>query len=637
MRMRAGVLLLVSGLLALGVHAQVRDVPPNHWAYQAIRELVRLRILEGFPGGEFKPNDTLTRAEFAQAIARAYRVIDERIRQLEQRVNALAPESPSPSQPSPLEARLQEIQQTVRELQQLRSALESLQRLAQEFEAELSQMHVSVRDLRSELDALSARLRTEERRRSRLTGDGVLAVYGTHSYDKLSAFTYNGNAINESGRFLQSASVLHELGLQVDVPIRERIDARATLIIGNYLPYTREATRSPDSFNLRLDAYTVGATDLAIWEAYITLPLRLLGREIQAQVGRIPLKLTPYTLQRIDPDYYIDAARYDDGAFRADGARLSATFGGIDTELFLVSSYGIRSNTTRFFPIRFANHNASVSAPADQMAGLRLRYQFRFGETPVNVGGVYLAAGVGRDRNFEHLLQNVRTDVNRAEVLGIDITANFSNITASLEYAQSALVRGDNRVVGSKNTAYDIRASYPFNERWQATLGYREIEPYFVTPGNWGRIGYLYNPSDLKGTYLITTYQVAENLSFALAVDAYNGTSKLPFNSGYQRNDRMRRVQLDAHYRYNARLRFHLTYENVGWEINSFALNGERGKPEWNYLTLRAFYRLTDDTELSLLYQYINNNGKGVSLLAGGPGTTGNRAGVFATQVGYRF
>ena len=99
----------------------------------------------------------------------------------------------------------------------------------------------------------------------------------------------------------------------------------------------------------------------------------------------------------------------------------------------------------------------------------------------------------------------------------------------------------------------------------------------------------------------------------------------------------MRRVQLDAHYRYNARLRFHLTYENVGWEINSFALNGERGKPEWNYLTLRAFYRLTDDTELSLLYQYINNNGKGVSLLAGGPGTTGNRAGVFATQVGYRF
>jgi hypothetical protein len=29
----------------------------------------------------------------------------------------------------------------------------------------------------------------------------------------------------------------------------------------------------------------------------------------------------------------------------------------------------------------------------------------------------------------------------------------------------------------------------------------------------------------------------------------------------------MRRIQLDAHYRYTPRLRFHLTYENVGWEI----------------------------------------------------------------------
>jgi hypothetical protein len=182
-----------------------------------------------------------------------------------------------------------------------------------------------------------------------------------------------------------------------------------------------------------------------------------------------------------------------------------------------------------------------------------------------------------------------------------------------------------------------VRVSYPFNDRWRGTLGYREIEPYFVAPGNWGRIGYLYNPSDLKGTYFRTDYQVAENLSVALAVDAYTGTAKLPFNRGYQGRDRMRRIQLDAHYRYAPRLRFHLTYENVGWEINSFALNNQRGKPEWNYLTLRAVYQLADDIELSVLYQYISTDGKGVALLSGGPSPTGNRAGVFATQVGYRF
>jgi len=635
--MRAGVLLLVSGLLAWSAPAQMRDVPPNHWAYQAIRELVRLRILEGFPDGEFKPNREFTRAEFAQAVARAYRVLDERIRQLEQRIDRIAPETPT-APPSPQAQRLRELQQAVQELQQLRSALETLQRLAQEFETELGNLTVNVRDLRRDLEALSTRVQAEERRRRRFTGDVLLAAYGTHSYDKRSALTYNGNLINPSGRFLQSISVLHELGLQVDIPVNERIDAKATFIVGNYLPYTRDAARLADSVSVSLPgAYTVGATDVAVWEAYITLPLELFGREIQAQVGRIPLKLTPYTLQRIDPDYYIDSARYDDGAFRADGALLSTTFGSVNTQLFLVSSYGIRSNTTRFFPIRFANHNASVNAPVDQLAGLRLQYQFRFGETPVNVGATYFAAGVGRNRTFEHILNTVRTDVNRVDVFGLDLSAEFSGLSAAFDYAGSILLRGDNRVVGSKNTAFDIRVSYPFNERWRGTLGYREIEPYFVAPGNWGRIGYLYNPSDLKGTYFTTTYQVAENLSAALTVDTYTGMAKLPFNRGYQSRDRLRRVQLDAHYRYSPRWRFHLTYENVGWEINSFALNNQRGKPEWNYLTLRAIYQLADDTELSLLYQYINNNGKGVALLSGGPSPAGNRAGVFATQVGYRF
>jgi hypothetical protein len=636
--MRAGVLLLVFGLLAWSAYAQMRDVPPNHWAYQAIRELVRLRILEGFPDGTFQLNRQVTRAEFAQAIARASRVIDERIRQLEQRIDRIAPETPAAPTPSPQEQRLRELQQAVQELQQLRSAVETLQRLAQEFETELSNLTVRVRDLRRDLEALSTRVQAEERRRRRLTGDVMLAAYGTHSYDKRSALTYNGNLISPSGRFLQSISVLHELGLQVDVPINERIDAKATFIVGNYLPYTRDAARLADSVSVSLPgAYTVGATDVAIWEAYITLPLELFGREIQAQVGRIPLKLTPYTLQRIDPDYYIDSARYDDGAFRADGALLSTTFGGVNAQLFLVSSYGIRSNTTRFFPIRFANHNASVSAPADQLVGLRLQYQFRFGETPVNLGATYFAAGVGRDRTFEHILNTVRTDVNRADVLGFDLSAEFSGLSAAFDYAISTLLRGDNRVVGSKNTAFDIRVSYPFNEQWRGTLGYREIEPYFVAPGNWGRIGYLYNPSDLKGTYFTTTYQVAENLSAALTVDAYTGTAKLLFNRGYQSRDRLRRIQVDAYYRYNPRWRFHLTYENVGWEINSFALNNQRGKPEWNYLTLRAIYQLANDTELSLLYQYINNNGKGVELLSGGPSPAGNRAGVFATQIGYRF
>ncbi len=635
--MRTGVLLITAGLLFATAWTQMRDVPPGHWAYQAIRELVRLRILEGFPDGEFKPNRRITRAEFAQAIARAYRVMEGRIREVEARLNQLAPSPEQATQPMPQERQVQELQQTVRELQQLRSAVETLQRLAQEFEPELSALSISMRDLRRELASLEERIRLEERRKSRLTGDVTLAVFGTHSYDGRSAFTLNGNAINPTGKFLQSVGVLHELGVNIDMPIHEQVDAKATLIVGNYLPYTREATRLADSQRLNTNAYSVGATDIAVWEAYITAPLELFGTQILAQVGRVPLKLTPYTFQRIEPDYYLDFERYRDRAHRADGAVLSATFGRLSAQAFFLSSYGIRSNTTRFFPIHFANHNASVSAPADQLAGVRMNYPFSITGYPVQLGATYFAAGVGRNRAFNHLVNNVRTDVNRVDVLGFDLQATVSEIDIRFEYALSHLMRGDNRVVGSRNKAFDISAGYRFTERWDALIGYREIEPYFVAPGNWGRIGYLYNPSDLKGTYLNTTYQAADNLTLRLTADFYTGTAKLPLNRGYQSRDRMRRVLLEANYRYTPRWRFHLTYENVGWEINSPALNGQRGKPEWNYLTLRAAYDLGQNIEFNLLYQYINTDGKGVALLSGGPSPAGNRAGVFATNLRYNF
>ncbi|GIV04734.1 MAG: hypothetical protein KatS3mg016_0309 [Fimbriimonadales bacterium] len=634
--MRTGIVLITAGLITACAWTQMRDVPPGHWAYQAIRELVRLRILEGFPGGEFQPNRPITRAEFAQAIARAYRVIEERIRQLEARLSPQTPPDQTPQPASP-ERQVQELQQAARELLQLRSAVENLQRLAQEFEPEMSQLTISMRDLRRDLADLEARIRREERREQRLTGDMTLAVFGTHSYDKRSAYTLNGNAINPSGKFLQSVGVLHELGLNIDMPVNEQVDAKATIIVGNYLPYTREATRLADSLRLNRNAYTVGATDVALWEAYITAPLDLFGTRVQAQVGRVPMKLTPYTFQRIEPDYYLDFARYRDRAYRADGALLSAAFGNLSVQLFKLSSYGIRSNTTRFFPIYFANHNASVSAPADQLAGVRLDYQFNITEYPVRLGATYFAAGVGRNRTFTHLNNTVRTDVNRVDVLGFDLGSRFSDIDVRFEYAVSLLQRGDNRVVGSRNKAFDISASYRFNERWDALIGYREIEPYFVAPGNWGRIGYLYNPSDIKGTYLNATYQVSNDLTLRLTADFYTGTAKLAFNRGYQGNDRLRRVMLDASYRYNPRWRFSLTYEHVGWEINSFALNNQRGKPEWNYLTLRAAYDLGENIEFNLLYQYINTNGKGVALLSGGPSPAGNRAGVFATNLGYKF
>src|ERR1041385_2260262 len=46
------------------------DVPAEHWAYSAVRELTRKGILEGYPDGTFGGRRAVTRYEAAAALQR---------------------------------------------------------------------------------------------------------------------------------------------------------------------------------------------------------------------------------------------------------------------------------------------------------------------------------------------------------------------------------------------------------------------------------------------------------------------------------------------------------------------------------------------------------------------------------------
>jgi len=46
------------------------DVPQGHWAEEAIRQVMQKGIMGGFPDGEFKPSNYVTRAEMAVILSR---------------------------------------------------------------------------------------------------------------------------------------------------------------------------------------------------------------------------------------------------------------------------------------------------------------------------------------------------------------------------------------------------------------------------------------------------------------------------------------------------------------------------------------------------------------------------------------
>ena len=65
------VLALAVPAFAAGHHGSFTDVPDDHWAYDAINSLVAAGVVEGYPDGEYKGQQSMTRYEMAVMVSRA--------------------------------------------------------------------------------------------------------------------------------------------------------------------------------------------------------------------------------------------------------------------------------------------------------------------------------------------------------------------------------------------------------------------------------------------------------------------------------------------------------------------------------------------------------------------------------------
>ena len=132
------------------------DVPTNHWAYDAIAELAAKGLVEGYPDGTFKGDRAMTRYEMAMVVAR-----------LLARIESIQIPAPAPAP------------------QVTRADLEALQRLINEFRAELAALGVRVTAIEEELNAIKARLDNV-----RITGRWRFRYDGSTSF---SGASVNGN------------------------------------------------------------------------------------------------------------------------------------------------------------------------------------------------------------------------------------------------------------------------------------------------------------------------------------------------------------------------------------------------------------------------------------------------------------
>jgi hypothetical protein len=241
---------------------------------------------------------------------------------------------------------------------------------------------------------------------------------------------------------------------------------------------------------------------------------------------------------------------------------------------------------------------------------------------------------------------------DRVNVFGGGLKVGLADaISVDANYAQSQLFDNGSSRLNSDNWAYDVGLNFKSGSDFNFGFGYREIRPFFSAPGDWGRIGFWYNPSDIKGVTLGGRYKVNTAFDVTAQGEFYQGTGRARSTSGtvvgLGTDDRVNRLLFGVGYRLTQRWKVMLGWETVYWDLKARGTGFNDpdlpagflgGKPTENYYSLGLNYLLGEKTSWRLLYQISDYNGDG---LAGfnAPGSSDTRAkgGILVTQFSVSF
>lgn len=628
--MKKIVMLLVVAVLlsAVPVFAQgpFTDVPTDHWAYDAVNTLQKDGILIGYPDGTFGGKRTLTRYEFATAVARLAQYIE-------------GIETPVAGKAGVTEAELQQALQGYAKTSELpqnfatKADVEAISKLVNEFRDELAALGVDVDALKRDVAALNARVCALEAmvKRVQIYGDAtVFAIAGSSTEGQ--AFDLDNRALNS----LRDITTVRDIDLKVVGRVSDSTTFNTTINYGNYLNYLgavddyvsgfRPVNKTDLSGN---DAGFDGGASAAFAKDFTDTFFPYYGYidsglgKGSLTVGRFPLQFTPYTLKMIDVDSYTNIMKTSDGNYPVDGAKLAYNFGGVDLTLFAVKndSNDYLANGLTAIPnaglyqlLGIDNHAVGGLAEVTQTAGARVVVG-----TPFNgvLGGTFYQAW---DRNAYYNGE----DYDQARVFGADLAIPVpflfnSNLTAS--WTQSDTLAASGAIVGDitdNNAAWDAKLNFGFGKLGFGA-GYKSIDGGFAAAGAWDKIGQWTNPVNIKGPYADIVYPFGEKIKFmangeflTLKDAASPADAALLGGFGTSNDDEIIKAEAGLKWGFSCKNALDVSYQWVKFSPDSALDSGTE-----QYLTVGWSYQVNPNAALRLGYQWINWNGGDDSIVYG--------------------
>ncbi|MDO8684246.1 MAG: S-layer homology domain-containing protein [Armatimonadota bacterium] len=501
------VMLLASPVLAQGPFT---DVPTDHWAYDAVDQLVKDGIIVGYPDGTFGGQRAMTRFEFAQAVARAIPVIV-----------SMVPGGPggvsvTPEQLKALETRVETLEKAPKS-DLTKADLDAIRKLSEEFRDELAALGVDVDALKRDVADLNRRVTAIEQQLERVKITGVATTFGFgDDTDSGTVIDRDEQELNGDSDLLENLFVGRDFDLGIVGKVADKAIVTVDINAGNYLNYI--------GF---VDDY-VGGTRLtsaedAFFPYYMNVEAPLLGGSIT--VGRLPIQWGPYVLRKIDVDSYTVNAKTDSGDYPVDGIKGAWKFGGVGLEAvaakvndndFLFN--GLTSQPTAglyndFALIGVPFHDAGGHAMGgletiDQFAGVRLTIG-----TPMNgkLGLSYIEAASSDTTGFDS-----------AKLMAADLNLQVGSFLVGAAWSETDTEATVGSDIDTDNTALDANIGVELG-KLGIKAGWKSIEHNFAAPGFWDKLGRWTNPTNVEGAYVDLKYGLGANLNLVAAAEFLSG------------------------------------------------------------------------------------------------------------------
>lgn len=612
------------------------DVPANHWAYEALARMKHDGLLVGYPDGLYRGGRPASRYELAVAMHAVYTNLKNVTDGLDAQIKAIQPQTGVASQAdvNALKDAVAALQSDLAAMKSYGDDIAALKRAAETFDKELKSLGVDVEAMKKDLGDLASRVSALEKKKPavEVTGDiNVLLLAGASNGDtpglsqdgRLEGVSNLGGTVG----LIDDLNILHEAAFTFTGTNTTGVKWTGTAVVGNMLSDGSSVDALGSQSTLPGGRYSDGASeDVYLQNLEAMFGAEAFGIGFDVTLGRVQHKVSPYMFQRIDNTSYYSNERWDNGeytfdggivGFKAFGAKFTA-FGGRNSERYSVN--GIDTNQVVLGNNRVAgnpggNLNGSdevVNNPGflssndvDRSLGLQLAFPL------TKVGNLNLAYlwldsdGGGAPQGSAPADGSAplfnQANANRVEVYGGDADFTFGRIKLSGGYHKSDLNDDTHRIVDNDNGALDTKIAFTGN-KFNLWGGYKEIQGNYIAPGDWGRLGILRNPGNVRGWDFGGSLNVNDAIVLSGGGSILTGLahgsdlSTSPFGGDTDIQNWSVRVD----YKLNPNLSVFGSYEDTRF---SDLLVGPGGTAAYRFSTLGLGYGLSASAKLNVSYQ----------------------------------